>query len=177
MADSAQDGRSADGALASITMSRPSALRRLRSLIESGPTRQLLVAEAASALLWARIGLLRMPFQRLAADWGQLVPAGDPAIATKPGPVEAVRTARAIGWAVTATASIMPFKAMCIQQAVAAHGMLMRRGVASVVHYGVGHGDDGSLVAHVWLEAAGVEVTGYPVPASIAEIGAFVPPR
>ena len=35
-------------------------------------------------------------------------------------------------------------------------------------------GVDKPLDAHAWLDAAGVEVTGYPVPGKFAEIACFV---
>ena len=52
--------------------------------------------------------------------------------------------------------------------------MLNRRGVSSVLHFGAGKGQDKPLDAHAWLEAAWVEVTGYPVAKNFAEIGCFV---
>lgn len=160
-------------------MSLRSLFRRFRTLTKCGTMRQRLVIEAAVALLWARMLLLAVPFQRLSVRWGELVPVGDPRIAarmTVPGsPPEHAEIARAISWAVTATASVLPFTAMCMQQAVAAREMLARRGIAAVIHYGAGRDAAGRLVAHAWLEAAGARVTGYPVAPNIAEIGAFVP--
>lgn len=152
-------------------------MRRVRTLMTIGWARQRLVPEAALMLLVARIRLLAVPFPKLAARWGELIPVGDPRPTLADASDEAVELARAVGWAVTATASVMPFKAMCIQQAVAARGMLARRGVASELHYGAGRDETGALVAHAWLNAAGVKVTGYPIAPGIAEIGAFVPPQ
>ncbi|MBA3878815.1 lasso peptide biosynthesis B2 protein [Sphingomonas sp. CCH10-B3] len=176
MADRGIAGRTGGTGIASAVMKRASLWRRARTLLAVGGARQRLVAEAAFALLVARIALLVVPFPRLAARWGVLLPVGDPGL-TPPEALDAaaVETAQAIGWAVTATASVMPFKAVCMQQAVAARAMLARRGVASVLHYGAGRDDKGALVAHAWLDAAGVKVTGYPIAAGIAEIGAFVP--
>lgn len=175
MADRGIGGRTGDPSLAWRLMNRASPWRRARTLLTIGLPRQRLVAEAALSLLSARIALLVVPFPRLAARWGTLLPVGDPQLAPAAPTDEAAATARAIGWAVTATASVMPFKAVCMQQAVAARAMLARRGVASVLHYGAGRDATGALVAHAWLDAAGVKVTGYPVAAGIAEIGAFVP--
>jgi len=64
--------------------------------------------------------------------------------------------------------------ALCLPQAMAAHRMLTRRGVASVVHFGAAAGLTKSLDAHAWLDAAGVKVTGYPIDESLAEIARFV---
>lgn len=177
MADDRQHGRSNARGLAFAAMTRPPALHRLRTLAASGRSRQLLVVEAVGTLLWARIALLVVPFQRLAARWGTLVPASDARAEPTHALPATADTARAIGWAVTAAASVMPFKAVCMQQAVAAHRMLARRRIPAVLHYGAGRDPQGALVAHAWLDAAGVHVTGYPVAPTIAEIGAFVPPR
>jgi hypothetical protein len=57
---------------------------------------------------------------------------------------------------------------------MAARVMLKRRGVQSVMHFGAAKGTDKPLDAHAWLDAAGVEVTGYPVAAGFAEIACFV---
>ena len=59
-------------------------------------------------------------------------------------------------------------------QAMAAHTMLKRRGVASVMHFGAAKSKEKSLEAHAWLDAAGVEVTGYPIAKNFAEIACFV---
>lgn len=175
MADHGIGGRADDTGITLAVMRRASSWRRVRTLLTVGGARQRLVAEAARSLLVARITLLVVPFPRLAARWGELLPVGDPRLALPESSDQAAETARAIGWAVTATASVVPFKAVCLQQAVAARTMLARRGVASVLHYGAGRDDKGGLVAHAWLDAAGIKVTGYPIAAGIAEIGAFVP--
>ena len=38
------------------------------------------------------------------------------------------------------------------------------------MHFGAAKGQDKPLDAHAWLDAAGVEVTGYPVANTFAEI-------
>ena len=155
-----------------------SALRRCRTLLTCGRARQGLVIESVVALARARLLLRAVPFQQLSTRWGALVPIGDPCIAAHAigvGSAADAETAREIGWAVTATATVMPFTAMCLQQAVAAREMLARRGIAAVIHYGAGRDAAGQLVAHAWLDAAGARVTGYPVAPNIAAIGAFVP--
>ena len=52
--------------------------------------------------------------------------------------------------------------------------MLARRGVASVLCFGAARGEDKPFDAHAWLDAAGVEVTGYPVAHDFTEIACFV---
>ena len=74
----------------------------------------------------------------------------------------------------TRAARYVPFKAVCLPQAMAARVMLERRGVKSVMHFGAAKGTDKPLDAHAWLDAAGVKVTGYPVAENFAEIACFV---
>jgi len=52
---------------------------------------------------------------------------------------------------------------------MAARIMLKRRGVGSVLHFGAAKGENKPFDAHAWLDAAGVEVTGYPVAKNFAE--------
>ena len=72
----------------------------------------------------------------------------------------------------------MPFRSVCLQQAMAGHAMLKRRGVHSAMHFGAGKGKGGigdkPIDAHAWLDAGGIKVTGYPVAANLAELGCFV---
>lgn len=102
-----------------------------------------------------------------------LVPAvGSPSVEPLAGTGQFERQAALdVGWAVTRIASYFPGSAMCLAQALAARAMLRRRGIGSILHVGVARSDAASLEAHAWLEAAGVEVTGYPVPPHLREIG------
>ncbi len=115
-----------------------------------------------------------MPFPRLARRLGAFVPPSDPrALAVRARTPQAA-LAQEVGWAVTRAARHVPFKAVCLPQAMAARVMLKRRGVASVMHFGAARGQEKALDAHAWLDAAGVEVTGYPVAKNFAEIACFV---
>ena len=138
--------------------------------------RRELLVEAAACLLVARLALIFIPFQRLARHIGTFVPPTDPRAAqvqTKTAEDQA-QLAEEIGWAVMRAARYVPFKAVCLPQAMAARVMLKRRGVNSVMHFGAAKGTDKPLDAHAWLGAAGVEVTGYPVAENFAEIACFV---
>ena len=52
--------------------------------------------------------------------------------------------------------------------------MLKRRGIRSVMHFGAAKGTEKPFDAHAWLDAAGVEVTGYPAAVEAVEIASFV---
>jgi hypothetical protein len=148
--------------------------RPLRRFTQVGGRRRALVIEAVACLLLARLGLIVVPFPALARRLGRFVPPSDPrAVAVRDKTAQAGR-AEEIGWAVTRSARYVPFKAVCLPQAMAARVMLKRRGVPSVMHFGAARGEDKPLDAHAWLDAAGVEVTGYPVADKFAEIACFV---
>lgn len=138
--------------------------------------RRALLAEAVACLFTARLALIFVPFPRLARRLGAFVPPADARVAQARSPsAEAdARLAIDIGWAVTRAARYVPFKAVCLPQAMAARVMLKRRGVKSVMHFGAAKGTEKPLDAHAWLDAAGVEVTGYPVAKNFAEIACFV---
>ena len=150
--------------------------RLLRRFGELDNSRRLLLPEAVAWLLLARLALIFIPFPRLARRLGKFVPPGEArAVQSKADTSpDHKHVAAEIGWAVTRSARYVPFNAVCLPQAMAARVMLKRRGVPSVLHFGAGKGEDRPLDAHAWLDAAGVEVTGYPVAKSFAEIGCFV---
>lgn len=154
-------------------------LRLVRRLLQRfgqiGWRRRWLLAEAVACLLAARLTLLFMPFPRLARRLGTFVRPGDArATAQATNAPDQARLAEEIGWAVSRAARYVPFKAVCLPQAIAARFMLKRRRVASVMHFGATKEQDKPLDAHAWLEAAGVEVTGYPLAKDFAEIACFV---
>jgi len=151
-------------------------LQKVKTLAAVGWRRQLLVAEACASMFAARIILLVLPFARVARRLGDFVAPADPRVAQRAAattPDEAA-TARAIGWAVRSAAPFMPFRSVCLQQAMAAHAMLRRRGIASVMHFGASPSGARAIDAHAWLDAAGVKVTGYPIPRDMGEIACFV---
>lgn len=102
-----------------------------------------------------------------------LVPAAGPTPLDRPaGGGRAERQAALdVAWAVTRTATYLPLSTLCLAQALAARAMLRRRGIASLLHVGVARSRAAPFEAHAWLEAGGVEVTGYPVPPHLREIG------
>ena len=154
----------------------PSIRRRLRRFAQVGNRRRALLAEAVAWLLLTRLALLLVPFPRLARGLGTFVPPSDArAVAARmSGAPSATSLAEEIGWAVTRAARHVPFNAVCLPQAMTARIMLKRRGVGSVLHFGAAKGEQKPLDAHAWLDAAGVEVTGYPVAAKFTEIACFV---
>ena len=158
-------------------MAPPRSIRRLlRRFGQIDNRRRALLVEAVGCLLLARLALIFIPFPKLARRLGAFVPPSDARAlrARDAGPRDHMRLAEEIGWAVTRAARYVPFNAVCLPQAMAAQVMLKRRGVGSVMHFGAAKGQDKPIDAHAWLDAAGVEVTGYPVAAGFTEIACFV---
>jgi len=139
-----------------------------------------LAIEATFAVSLAALALRFVPFPRLAARLGVFTsPQEARALIARRavGDLEAGLAAQ-VGWAVRAAAQRAPFEALCLAQAIAARMMLARRGVASALHFGAARSAAAASLAegfdaHAWLDAAGVEVVGYPADA-YAEIGCFV---
>ena len=151
-------------------------LQQLCKFARTDAQRQALLIEAAFWLLIACVALFAAPFPWLARRLGTFVPPTDPRVQTAKMRMSDEHAALAahIGWAVTRAARHAPFRAACLSQAIAARQMLNRRGVASVLHFGAAKGADKPLYAHAWLDASGVEVTGYPIATGFAEIACFV---
>ena len=150
--------------------------RPLRGFAQIDGYRRLLVIEAVLCLSIARLALILIPFPRVAGWLGSFVPPTDIRISqsNKTATPEQATLAKDVGWAVTRAARHVPFKAVCLPQAMAAQFMLRRRGVPSVMHFGATKSVEKPLNAHAWLDAGGIEVTGYPVDERFAEIACFV---
>jgi hypothetical protein len=124
-------------------------------------------------LLVLRVALILVPFPRLARSMGVFAPPGDSRVVAAGAATtrDAARMAREVSWAVTRGAAHAPFKAVCLPQAMAARIMLKRR---SVMRFGAAASPARPFATHAWLDAAGVEVTGYPAARGFAEIACFI---
>ena len=156
-------------------MAPPRSIRRkARRFVRIGGRRRALLLEACVWLLVSRLALVLIPFPVLARRMGAFVRPDEARAQQQPAIPAQAALAGEIGWAVTRAARHVPFEAVCLPQAMAARIMLARRGVRSVLHFGAAKGKEKPLDAHAWLDAAGVEVTGYPVAHEFAEIACFV---
>lgn len=143
-----------------------------------GGKRRGLMIEALFWLAVARVALLILPFRKVAAHLGDALPPAEGAqrmagMAIPPG---SDVTAREVGWAVRRMAGYVPFRSVCLQQALAGKAMLRRRDIAAALHLGVvtGTAPGATMKAHAWLDAAGVKVTGWPFDDDYAEVACFV---
>ncbi|MDO8875884.1 MAG: lasso peptide biosynthesis B2 protein, partial [Pseudolabrys sp.] len=122
-------------------MKRLRSIRRLlRRFAQVDGHRRALAIEAVAWLLLARLALIVVPFPRLAKRLGTFVAPGEARRAQARNQVSRLQMDQAaeVGWAVTRAARYVPFRAVCLPQAIAARIMLKRRGVASVLHFGAG---------------------------------------
>ncbi|GAB3123682.1 lasso peptide biosynthesis B2 protein [Novispirillum itersonii] len=116
-----------------------------------------LAAEALALLAVARIVLILLPF-RIAMRWlGLRLERGG---SEEMDGVAGAPFVLSVADAVRRGASVAPFRAVCLQQAVAAALMLRRRGHAVQVYFGVAKERDGTMTAHAWSRCRGILVTG-----------------
>jgi len=147
--------------------------RKLRTASHLTWADRRLIVEAIAALLVARLRSL-LPFRVLARHMGGIV--APHSRYAPPAPLSSAQADRifAIRWAIGVVAPWMPFRTLCLQQAIAARTMLARRGINSVLHLGVRDPTDTALETHAWLDVGGLNVTGYPIDPALIEVGHFV---
>jgi hypothetical protein len=116
---------------------------------------RVLLVEASVALSVAGLRLRVSPFARIAERLGRhMAETADTEDSVK------VATARRIRWAVETSARHLPWKPVCLPQALAAKRMLARRGIPSTLYLGVDSARQ--LDAHAWVRVGRVIVTGGP---------------
>jgi hypothetical protein len=124
------------------------------------------LVEAVGCLALARLAVVALPFRVLARRLG--VPHAETSMTASLDP-----SARRVAWAIGAAARRAPWRAECLEQAIAAKAMLRRRGIASTLYLGMARDP---VAAHAWLRVGDVNVTGgrdvtrYAVVASCADV-------
>jgi len=114
-----------------------------------------LLVDALFSLLFARAAMFFLPF-RWIAGWLGTPGVEDLSIVAD----EEIHTAQEIGWAVAVVARRVPWDSRCLAQALAAAGMLRRRGLEGTVSFGACPGDSDGFKAHAWLRVGSCMVTG-----------------
>jgi hypothetical protein len=139
------------------------ASRRLASFLRRDRADRLLLIEAAVRLIALRLCLKVIGPGRQPRLYGR---AGTPALGEKANRAIGLspaqrRTAARIGWAIARAERALPFDVVCLPQALVARRMLRRRGIASVMFFGVELDKPIAQVGtHAWLLAGEVPVTG-----------------
>jgi hypothetical protein len=146
-------------------MSRAAFLRRFRRLSRSD---RRLLAEALATLALSSAAIRLLPFRRIAE-----LASRRPARAQAAG--ASTQWGRRVRWAVNAWGKRVPWRAVCFQRGLAAHLMLRRRGLPSVLHYGVTQDGDQGLAAHVWVSLGGYAVTGGEDAPRFSRLASFPP--
>lgn len=140
--------------------------RRLRRWRARSPAERRAIVEALATLAWVSAVVRFRPFRRVAALAVRPV--------RPPAPIDPAATVALVRWAVTAAARRARFRAVCIEQGLAAQAMLRRRGIAATLHYGVMRETD-ALAAHVWVTWHGADVVGGSEAAAFREVARFAP--
>ena len=77
-----------------------------------------------------------------------------------------------ISWAVRLISYYAPWRNKCLAEAIAAKGMMRRRGISSTLYLGLAK-DGGELAAHAWLRCGGKIVTGEDESVDFAVVAKF----
>ncbi|MFZ5670776.1 MAG: lasso peptide biosynthesis B2 protein [Pseudomonadota bacterium] len=149
--------------------------RKMRRLAGLPGRRKRLLVEAAVALALARLATAFIPFRVIAAGIGRSMSPEDgraTLAAQSPAPWQEAAAAD-IGWAVRCAASQAPFRALCLQQALAARSMLAKRRIRSALFFGVLLTPGAPMQIHAWLDTPGQKLIGYPVAARFSVLACW----
>jgi hypothetical protein len=123
------------------------------------------------AVIWLLVARIILRLLTITRTVSLLIPARK---LTLSSPVSLDTLAR-VRWAVRLGARKVPWRALCFEQGIAAQRMLMRRGIAADLVYGVARNGNGSTEAHVWTRVADHTVVGGPLGDRFKPIVVFVP--
>lgn len=112
-------------------------------------TQRLTLFEAIWTLTVTHLAIRLIPFRQIAPHLGS---PGEAPVSCRLSQKESWE-ARRVGWAVTATASCLPWDISCLAQSVAGKWMLQRRGFPSTLVLGADRIDNEEerIEAHAWL--------------------------
>jgi hypothetical protein len=123
-----------------------------------------LVTDATWAVVTASLRIRLQRFDRVAA-WAT---AGKNALSTDNSSESPAVVVRAIH----ACCRRMPWRTLCMEQALAGARLLKKRGYAVELHYGVAL-REGELLAHVWLRSADLDVLGCDIADQFVDLARF----
>lgn len=126
-------------------------LRRLKRMDWGN---RALLLEAAAALTSASLAIRLLPFRRLA---GRLSEGGSGGAGRS---LNARHEIKRVRWAIESCAQRLPWRIVCFQKGLALHRLLQRRGVPTMLHYGVAQNPERGLTAHVWVTFEGEAIIG-----------------
>jgi hypothetical protein len=83
---------------------------------------------------------------------------------------------RILRTAIARAAAVAPYRSDCLPQALTGAVLCKLYGVPSAVHFGTRPGDSAKLLAHAWLAAGPIAVTGGPSWGEFSVVACFVRP-
>ena len=110
------------------------------------------------ATLWlglARWAIVCLPFRRIAPQLGQHMAESPPEVDE-----EAQAKLAGVARAVRIMSRHVPWGSKCLDQAIAAHMMLHRRGLPGTLYLGVAKAGEAELEAHAWERSGPFYITG-----------------
>ncbi|MBW7886440.1 MAG: lasso peptide biosynthesis B2 protein [Caldilineaceae bacterium] len=133
-----------------------SRLRRIRNFLGRPWADKWLFVQAYLLLGVTRLAINTMPFPRLARYFGsRMVETPEDA------PVEHLRQARRVAWAIRRASPYTPWNSNCFPQALTAKILLRRRRIPSTLYLGSAiKKDEQILESHAWLRCGSLYVTG-----------------
>jgi len=147
-------------------------LNDLKRFVKESRGRRSRLWEALVALAIARVAMAVLPFRRIAA-WLGTPGAESSATASD----EDILTAKEIAWAISVLGKRVPWDGRCLARALAANGMLRRRGLEATVIFGARQNASSSFDAHAWLRLGPFIVTGEPEHESFNRLTTFARKR
>jgi hypothetical protein len=101
-----------------------------------------------------RLLLILCPFRYVAAQLssGMLEPNGDE--------MTELDEVRRVGWAIGVAVRYTPWESKCLVQAIVGKILLRRRHIHNILYLGVARNIDKKMIAHAWLQASDITVTG-----------------
>ncbi len=74
--------------------------------------------------------------------------------------MEEYRTASKVAYSVNQVCSKTKWESKCLVRALTAQRLLREKGIDSTMYLGVGHDENKKMIAHAWLRAGAMYVTG-----------------
>lgn len=150
---------------------------RLKKFIMLPLQKKLLLTEAFFRLGVGRITALRVPIGRIKKDVecdnhrcerkapGKAADNIGSKVIDSAGSMEeddggSIVEIEMIKWAVAVMSRHTPWNSNCFAQALAAHKMLVRRGIPGSMYFGLAKDAKGAMSAHAWLMYRDVVITG-----------------
>jgi hypothetical protein len=142
-------------------------VHRLRQLSRLTRHERARLVEAVGVMIVVEVLLRFLHFPRLAPRLGaHMAESADPPDAA------AREEATTIRWAVDAAARHLPWKPVCLPQAVTAQWMLRRRRIPCTLYLGVDPRQEG-YDAHAWVRVGTVIVAGGPLQERFVVVSTF----